>query len=88
MSPSWAASRSRGPAGYDRPIASVYVDMVGVVLVDDIQVAYEQLDAAGVEFNREPHIIHSSDKYELWMAFFKDPDENQLAIMDERGELS
>lgn len=56
--------------------------------VDDIQVAYEQLDAAGVEFNREPHIIHSSDKYELWMAFFKDPDENQLAIMDERGELN
>ena len=57
-------------------------------LVDDIQVAHADLRSAGVEFNSEPHIIHSSENYELWMAFFKDPDENQLAIMDERGELS
>ena len=56
--------------------------------VDAIQSAYEQLASAGVEFNDEPHIVHSSGNYELWMAFFKDPDGNQLAIMDERGELS
>ena len=56
--------------------------------VDDIQSAYEQLASAGVEFAGGPHIIHASEKYELWMAFFKDPDGNQLAIMGERGELS
>ena len=56
--------------------------------VDDIRVAYKRLASAGVEFDDAPHIIHSSDNYELWMAFFKDPDGNLLAIMDERGELS
>lgn len=56
--------------------------------VDDIQGAYGRLASAGVEFNDEPHIIHSSENYELWMAFFKDPDGNLLAIMDEGGELS
>jgi predicted enzyme related to lactoylglutathione lyase len=55
--------------------------------VDDIQTAHAQLVSTGVEFNSEPHIVHSSGNYELWMAFFKDPDGNQLAIMDERGDL-
>lgn len=50
--------------------------------VDDIQGVYGRLASAGVEFNDEPHIIHSSENYELWMAFFKDPDGNLLAIMD------
>ena len=56
--------------------------------VDAIQSAYKQLASEGVEFNGEPHIVHSSEKYELWMAFFRDPGGNRLAIMDERGELS
>ena len=55
--------------------------------VDDIQGAHSELASAGVLFNAEPHVIHSSENYELWMAFFKDPDGNQLAIMDERGVL-
>ena len=55
--------------------------------VDDIQNAHSELAAAGVLFNADTHVIHSSENYELWMAFFKDPDGNQLAIMDERGVL-
>jgi predicted enzyme related to lactoylglutathione lyase len=55
--------------------------------VDDIQSAHSELASAGVLFNSDPHVIHSSENYELWMAFFKDPDGNQLAIMDERGVL-
>jgi predicted enzyme related to lactoylglutathione lyase len=55
--------------------------------VDDIQNAHSELVSAGVSFNADPHVIHSSENYELWMAFFKDPDGNQLAIMDERGVL-
>jgi methylmalonyl-CoA/ethylmalonyl-CoA epimerase len=55
--------------------------------VDDIEVAHAELSAAGIEFSDKPHIIHSSENYELWMAFFKDPDGNQLAIMNERGNL-
>lgn len=56
--------------------------------VPDIQAAFAALQARGVEFVGEPHIIHSAEGYELWMAFFKDPAGNSLAIMDERGALS
>lgn len=56
--------------------------------VRDIHEGQETLKARGVEFTHEPHVIHSAGDYELWMAFFKDPDGNTMAIMDERGELS
>ncbi len=55
--------------------------------VPDIQASYETLKDRGVEFSSEPHVIHSTDNYELWMAFFKDPDGNTMAIADERGDL-
>jgi methylmalonyl-CoA/ethylmalonyl-CoA epimerase len=56
--------------------------------VDDIQSAHTQFASAGVEFHDDPHTIHSAENYELWMSFFKDPDGNQLALMDERGVLN
>ena len=56
--------------------------------VSDADVAYSQLMDSGVDFHDEPHIVHSSENYELKMAFFKDPDGNQLAIMSEKGTLS
>ena len=55
--------------------------------VPDIEVGYEVLKARGITFTREPHVIHSTANYELWMAFFQDPDGNMMAIADERGEL-
>ena len=55
--------------------------------VSDIKVAYQTLKERGVEFTNEPHVIHSTDSYELWMAFFEDPHGNTMAIADERGEL-
>ncbi|MDG0867676.1 VOC family protein [Candidatus Lucifugimonas marina] len=56
--------------------------------VADIDESYSDLSESGVEFQDSPHVIHASDDYELKMAFFKDPDGNQLAIMSETGELS
>ena len=56
--------------------------------VPDIDNGHETLKARGVEFTREPHVIHSTSDYELWMAFFKDPEGNTMAIMDERGQLT
>ena len=56
--------------------------------VPEIQAAYETLKSRGVEFTHEPHVIHSADNYELWMAFFEDPDGNTIGIMDERGSLT
>ena len=55
--------------------------------VPDVQIGYETLKERGVEFTSEPHVIHSTDNYELWMAFFEDQDGNTMAIADERGEL-
>jgi catechol 2,3-dioxygenase-like lactoylglutathione lyase family enzyme len=55
--------------------------------VPDIQAAFETMKSRGVEFTHEPHVLHSTDNYELWMAFFNDPEGNLMAIADERGEL-
>ena len=52
--------------------------------VADIQQAYEDLQARGVEFISPPHMIHRHpDGTEEWMAFFKDPEGRPLAIMSE-----
>lgn len=50
--------------------------------VPDIEAAHGALAARGVPFDAAPHLIHRhADGIEEWMAFFRDPDENQLALM-------
>ena len=50
--------------------------------VDDIQATQAALAAAGVPFEGEPHIIHEhEDGTQEWMTFFRDPDNNLLALM-------
>jgi methylmalonyl-CoA/ethylmalonyl-CoA epimerase len=51
--------------------------------VKDIQIAYETLSSRGVNFESKPHFIAKMPDYELWMAFFRDPDGNMLALMCE-----
>ena len=52
--------------------------------VADIQAAYDALSARGVHFEGAPHLIHRHDSgLEEWMAFFRDPDENVLALMSQ-----
>lgn len=51
--------------------------------VGDIQEAYEVLGTRGVEFVGEPHLVAKMPDHDLWMAFFRDPDENLLALMSE-----
>ncbi|WP_329002522.1 VOC family protein [Kribbella sp. NBC_00709] len=54
--------------------------------VDDIQTAYDELQARGVQFEQAPHLIHKHDNgVEEWMAFFPDPDGHLLAIMAQVG---
>ena len=55
--------------------------------VDSAQEAAEELKAKGVEIESEPHIIHQTENYTLWMAFFRDPDGNLMAVMSEEGDL-
>jgi methylmalonyl-CoA/ethylmalonyl-CoA epimerase len=51
--------------------------------VPDIQTAYETLRERDVAFEDEPHLIARLPDHELWMAFFRDPDRNLLALMSE-----
>lgn len=52
--------------------------------------AFEELRARGVTFEGEPHLIQRDEQgvfgrpgMETWMAFFRDPDGNVLALMSE-----
>ena len=48
--------------------------------VQDIHQAYQTLTERGVAFDDSPHLIADMGTYEIWMAFFHDPDQNILAI--------
>src|SRR5580765_409764 len=52
--------------------------------VSDIQAAREALAARGVTFEVEQHQVARMPDHELWMAFFRDPDRNLLALMCEK----
>jgi catechol 2,3-dioxygenase-like lactoylglutathione lyase family enzyme len=52
--------------------------------VDDVDEAYAVLRGRGVAFVDEPHVVHRTASTELRMAFFRDPDGTNLAIMTER----
>jgi len=49
----------------------------------DIQRVFQSLIARGVAFEGEPHMIARMPDHDLWMAFFRDPDRNLLALMSE-----
>lgn len=51
--------------------------------VEDINEAHSALAARGVEFEGAPHIVHKTEDIELWMAGFRDPDDNYLCLMCE-----
>lgn len=51
--------------------------------VADIQVACDTLVARGVHFEDKPHVVARMPDHELWMAFFRDMDNNLFALMSE-----
>jgi methylmalonyl-CoA/ethylmalonyl-CoA epimerase len=51
--------------------------------VSDLQAAYEILSKRGVVFEQKPELVAKMPDHELWMAFFRDPDSNLLALMSE-----
>ncbi len=59
--------------------------------VDDIETAHASLVDKGVSFDSPPHLIHRDDAgtfggagSEEWMAFFKDPGGNTVALAARR----
>lgn len=51
--------------------------------VADMQAVFTSLKDKGVQFLAEPHVVNRGPRSELWLAEFKDPDGNQLALMSE-----
>ncbi len=51
--------------------------------VADIQAAHHTLASRGVSFEGEPHLIARLPTHDLWMAFFRDSENNVLALMSE-----
>ncbi len=52
--------------------------------VTDIEGARGELVANGVVFIGEPHLIAKMPDHELWLAEFRDSENNVLALMEER----
>lgn len=50
---------------------------------NDIALAVRDLKQRGVMFESVPHCVARMDDHDLWMAFFRDPDGNTLALMHE-----
>jgi catechol 2,3-dioxygenase-like lactoylglutathione lyase family enzyme len=70
-------SLPEGGAEFDHPGSVIYYK------VDDIETAYDTLTARGVKFEGRPHLIAKLERHDLWMAFFRDADQNLLALMSE-----
>ena len=68
------------PEGEFKPGASsvLYFKIAG------IEGAHATLEKRGVTFVDEPHFITRMPDHDLWMTFFKDPDGNALALMEEK----
>jgi methylmalonyl-CoA/ethylmalonyl-CoA epimerase len=62
---------------FDHPSSILYFQ------VADIQTAYERLKTAGTKFEDTPHLLARMPKHDLWMTFFRDSEENLLALMSE-----
>jgi methylmalonyl-CoA/ethylmalonyl-CoA epimerase len=70
-------SRPERP-GAERFSAAVYFK------VGDIHAARDALTGRGVLFEAEPRLLAKMPDHELWMAFFRDPSRNLLALMCEK----
>jgi methylmalonyl-CoA/ethylmalonyl-CoA epimerase len=64
-------------ADFDHPGSVIYYK------VDDIHASFETLTKLGVEFIDKPHLIAKMQDHDLWMVFFRDTEENTLALMCE-----
>ena len=51
--------------------------------VPDIQAAHAAMKEKSVRFEDEPHVIARMPDHDLWMTFFRDTEDNLLALMSE-----
>ncbi len=70
-------SRAERPE-FDHPSSILYFK------VNDIDEAYTALSARGVQFAGKPHLVAPMETYDLWLAEFRDSEQNVLALMCEK----
>ena len=63
--------------GFDHPGSVIYYR------VNDIAATYESLKKRGVEFIDQPHLIAKLEHHDVWIAAFRDQEENTLALISE-----
>jgi methylmalonyl-CoA/ethylmalonyl-CoA epimerase len=51
--------------------------------VPDIHAAHAKLKMQNVKFEDEPHMIARMPDHDLWMTFFRDSEDNVMALMSE-----
>jgi predicted enzyme related to lactoylglutathione lyase len=56
--------------------------------VADIEQAYEALVASGVRFETKPTLVAPMATYDLWLAEFRDSENNVLALMSENAKAA
>lgn len=62
---------------FDHPSSILYFK------VNAIQTAFGTLSSRGVAFEGEPHLVAKMPTHDLWMAFFRDSENNLFALMSE-----
>jgi methylmalonyl-CoA/ethylmalonyl-CoA epimerase len=62
---------------FDHPSSILYF------AVPDIRAAHAQMKQSGVRFEDEPHLIAAMPDHDLWMTFFRDSEDNLMALMSE-----
>jgi methylmalonyl-CoA/ethylmalonyl-CoA epimerase len=60
---------------FDHPGSIIYFK------VEDIQVAFATLSERGVKFEEHPAFVANMGTYDLWIASFRDSENNLLALM-------
>ncbi len=63
---------------FDHPSSILYFK------VDAIEAAAETLAARGVTFEARPHLVAQLPTHDLWLGFFRDSENNLLALMCEK----
>jgi methylmalonyl-CoA/ethylmalonyl-CoA epimerase len=51
--------------------------------VADIALARRELEGRGIVFSDDIHLVAPMEDHDLWMTFFRDPDDHILALMTE-----
>ena len=60
---------------FDHPSSIIYFN------VDNIEQACQTLSARGVQFQEQPTFVADMGTYDLWLASFRDSENNLLALM-------